>query len=130
MRTDFLWRIASWLVAVVIGAFFGVAGTIAHGVTWQGVPVGLIVASITCAALLTAIRALTHDRLVTLAAGTGMLGMLLLFSGPGPGGSVVLRDGDLAHWWVWIVAILIAAAVLWPARRGRASYGETEQHDL
>jgi len=107
-------RILSWAAAAVVGGVYGIAGTIAHSLTWGPVPVGLIVAAIACAALLVAIRALTHDRASTLAAGLGMLGMVTLISGVGPGGSVVVADTIWGRVWIYLVAGLVLLAVAWP----------------
>src|SRR5690606_22472939 len=78
------------------------------------VPVGLIVSSITCLALLVAIRALTRDRLSGVVAGAGMLGMVVLLSGVGPGGSVVVPDTALGQIWLVIVAGAVALVAAWP----------------
>ena len=83
------------LAAALVGGVFGVAGTIAHSVTWGPVPVGLVVGAIACGAILVAIRALTHDRGAALASGLGMLGMLVLISGVGPGGTLGCALGDI-----------------------------------
>ncbi|WP_243224777.1 histidinol dehydrogenase [Microbacterium sp. CIAB417] len=107
-------RILSWVAAALVGGVYGVAGTIAHSLTWGAVPVGLIIAAIACGALLVAIRALTHDRGATLAAGLGMLGMVTLISGVGPGGSVVVADGVWGRIWIYLVAGLVLLAVAWP----------------
>ena len=115
MRSGWLIRLLSWIAALLVGGFYGVAGTVAHSVTWGPVPVGLIVGALSCLALLVAMRALTHDRGATLATGIGMVGMLLLISGPGPGGSVIVPDTDLAQVWLWLVAGSVLIAVAWPS---------------
>ncbi len=133
MRSSVIIRIVTWLAAAAVGAFYGVAGTVAHSVMWggempvfsDGVPIGLIVSIITCAALLIAIRALTHDRFVALAAGLGMLGALLLFSGAGPGGSVLVADSVYAWTWIWSVLVIATAVVVWPSPRPRAEKAGT-----
>lgn len=107
-------RILSWVAAAVIGGVYGIAGTIAHSLTWGPVPVGLIIAAIACGALLVAIRALTHDRASTLAAGLGMLGTVTLISGVGPGGSVVVADTIWGRVWIYLIAGLVLLAVAWP----------------
>lgn len=107
-------RILSWAAAAVVGGVYGIAGTIAHSLMWGPVPVGLIIAAIACAALLVAIRALTHDRGSTLAAGLGMLGTVTLISGVGPGGSVVVADTIWGRVWIYLIAGLVLLAVAWP----------------
>lgn len=110
-------RVLSWLAAAVVGGVFGVAGTIAHSLLWGPVPVGIIVGTIACGAILIAIRALTHDRAATVAAGAGMVGMLLLISGVGPGGSVVVENTIMGQIWIYIVAGLVLLTVTWPSLR-------------
>ncbi|MBO9627424.1 MAG: hypothetical protein J7484_13760, partial [Microbacterium sp.] len=87
----------------------------AHSLMWGPVPVGLVVGAIACGAILVAIRSLTHDRGATLAAGLGMVGMLLLISGVGPGGSVVVQDTLAGRIWIYLVAGLVLLAVAWPS---------------
>ena len=105
----------SWVAAALVGGVYGVAGTIAHSVTWGPVPIGLIVAAIACAAILVAVRALTHDRGAAVAAGLGMIGMLVLISGVGPGGSVVVPDSLSGQIWTYVVAGIVLLVVAWPS---------------
>ena len=105
----------SWIAAALVGGVYGVAGTIAHSVMWGPVPIGLIVAAIACAAILVAVRALTHDRGAAVAAGLGMIGMLVLISGVGPGGSVVVPNSLSGQIWTYLVAGLVLLVVAWPS---------------
>lgn len=113
MRT-WLSRILSWLAAALVGGVYGLAGTIGHSLMWEVVPVGIIVGVIACGAVLVAIRALTHDRGATLAAGIGMLGMVTVISGVGPGGSVVVEDTIWGRVWIVVVAGLVLLTIAWP----------------
>ncbi|MEV4735742.1 MULTISPECIES: histidinol dehydrogenase [unclassified Microbacterium] len=115
MRSGWISRVLSWVAAALVGGVFGVAGTIAHSVTWGPVPTGLIVGAIACGAILVAIRALTHDRGAALAAGLGMVGMLILISGVGPGGSIVVQDSLSGQIWIYLVAGLVLLVVAWPS---------------
>lgn len=115
MRNGWISRVLSWIAAALVGGVFGVAGTIGHSLMWGPVPVGLLVGAIACGAILVAIRALTHDRGATLAAGLGMIGMLVLISGVGPGGSVVVEDTLSGRIWTYLVAGLVLLAVAWPS---------------
>lgn len=108
----------SWVAAALVGGVYGVAGTIAHSVMWGPVPIGLIVAAIACAAILVAVRALTHDRGAAVAAGLGMIGMLVLISGVGPGGSVVVPDSLSGQIWTYVVAGIVLLVVAWPSFSG------------
>lgn len=107
----------SWLAAAVVGGIFGVAGTIAHSLMWGPIPIGIIVGTIACGAILIAIRSLTHDRAATVAAGAGMVGMLLIISGVGPGGSVVVENTAMGQIWIYVVAGLVILTVTWPSIR-------------
>ncbi|UPL11628.1 histidinol dehydrogenase [Microbacterium sp. K41] len=115
MRVNGISRVLSWVAAALVGGVYGVAGTIAHSVMWGPIPVGLIVAAIACAAILVAIRALTHDRWAAVAAGLGMLGMLVMISGVGPGGSVVVQDSLAGRIWTYLAAGIVLLVVAWPS---------------
>lgn len=115
MRGKWLSRVLSWVAAALVGGVYGVAGTIAHSVMWGPVPIGLIVAAIACAAILIAVRALTHDRGAAVAAGLGMLGMIVLISGVGPGGSVVVQDTLAGRIWTYLAAGIVLLVIAWPS---------------
>jgi len=121
-------RIGSWLIAAVIGFVYGVAGVIGQAAHLGAFPVGLIVALIGLAALLLAIRLLTGERGTVLAAGMGALVATLIFSGRGPGGSVVVPaapDGAISTGLIWTVAAPLVAALIvaWP-KSAAAATGE------
>lgn len=109
-------RAVTWVVALAVGAVYGLAGTIAHGFLFGILPVGLVLAVIGSAALLAAVRLLTADRWTTLATGIGMLAATLVFSGQGPGGSVIVPQTDLGTAWTVAVPLLVAIVVAWPER--------------
>lgn len=115
MRVSWLSRVLSWVAAALVGGVYGVAGTIGHSLMWGPIPVGLVVGAIACAAILIAVRALTHDRGAAVAAGLGMIGMLVLISGVGPGGSVVVADSLAGRIWTYLVAGLVLLVVAWPS---------------
>ncbi|WP_238695642.1 MULTISPECIES: histidinol dehydrogenase [unclassified Microbacterium] len=115
MRGKWLSRVLSWVAAALVGGVYGAAGTIAHSVMWGPIPIGLIVAAIACAAILIAVRALTHDRGAAVAAGLGMLGMIVLISGVGPGGSVVVQDTLAGRIWTYLAAGIVLLVIAWPS---------------
>jgi hypothetical protein len=49
-----------------------------------------------------------------------MIGTTLVFSGRGPGGSVIVPQTTLATVWTVAIPILVAVVVLWPDRSLRA----------
>ncbi|MET0672444.1 MAG: histidinol dehydrogenase [Microbacterium pygmaeum] len=107
-------RLGTWVVALVVGIVYGLAGTIAHSFSWGPLPIGLILAILGSAALLAAVRLLTSDRWSALATGLGMMVATLVFSGRGPGGSVIVPQTSLAIAWTIAVPILVAVVVAWP----------------
>lgn len=113
----------AWLVSFVVGAVYGVAGTIGQAASWGVLPIGLVVAIIGVAALVGAVRLLS-DRGAALATGLGVMGATLLFSGRGPGGSIVVpaaAEGALSTGLVWTIAlpVIVALVVAWPAAARR-----------
>ncbi|GAA3915738.1 DUF6113 family protein [Microbacterium invictum] len=117
----FSWaRVATWVVAAAIGFVYGIAGTIGQSARWGWFPVGLIVAIIGVAALVLAVRLLTADRWAALATGAGIALSTVLFSGTGPGGSVVVPappEGELSTGVIWMFAAPIVAGLIvaWPS---------------
>lgn len=109
-------RVATWAVAFIVGGVYGLAGTIAHSFQLGWFPLGLVLAIIGSAALLAAVRLLTADRWAALAAGAGMILATLVFSGRGPGGSVIVPQTQLAVAWTLAVPILVTVVVAWPSR--------------
>lgn len=113
-------RIATWLVAAVLGFVYGVACVIGQAATWGVVPVGLITAVVGLAAMLVAIRVLTGERATTLAAGVGALAATVILSGRGPGGSIVVPaapEGEITTGVIWTIAVPLIAAIIvaWPS---------------
>ena len=124
----FSWtRVISWAVALGVGLVYGAAGTIAHAYVLGVFPVGLALAVVGVVALLVAVRLLTLDRWAALACGLGLVVATWVFSGSGPGGSVIVPSGrldslggvNLGIVWSVLVPIAVVAAVAWPAVRRR-----------
>lgn len=120
-------RALSWIAAALVGAVYGTAGTIAHSLVWGVIPVGLIVGGIACAALLVAVRALTQDRGAAVATAIGMLAMLVIISGPGLGGSVIVPDTPLGQIWIYVVAGIALLVIAWPNLRRLPSRSEAPE---
>ena len=123
----FSWsRLGAWVVAFVVGAFYGVAGTVAQAYMIGWFPLGLVLGLIGVVALLVAVRLLTGDRWATLATALGVMLATLVFSGAGPGGSVVVPqapDGQFNPGVVWTILVPLAAVVViaWPEVRSRTA---------
>ena len=107
-------RIITLAIAAIAGVVYGVVGPVAPASMRAPIPVGIILAIVGAGALILAIRLLA-DRWAALAAGAGMTVAVLLFSGEGPGGSVIV-PGDSATSFVWaLVCPLVAALIVaWP----------------
>ena len=115
-------RAVTWILALVAGAVFGVAGTITHPLVMGWVPVGFIVAALGCAGLILAVRLLIEDRGAVLACGVGMIAALMVFSGRGPGGSVVVpqaAEGEFPFGitWTLLLTAIVLIVVAWPRFR-------------
>jgi hypothetical protein len=111
-------RIVTFLIAGLAGAVFGVVGTVAHGATIWVVPVGILLGIIGSAALLLAIRLLA-DRWASVAAGVGITLAVIVFSGEGPGGSVIAPAGWAAVIWTVACPLVAVLVVAWPEMPAR-----------
>jgi len=119
VRTSALARVATWIVSFAVGVAYGLAGTIAHTYTFGWFPVGLVLAIVGSGALLLAVRLLTSDRWAALATGLGMMIATLVFSGRGPGGSVIVPQAPEGQFdpgvvWTIVVPLMVTLAVAWP----------------
>ena len=115
-------RIVTWIFALAAGAVFVVAGTITHAYTAGPIPLGLAVACVGCLALLLAVRLLIEERGVVWWCGLGMIAAMGLFSGRGPGGSVVVpqaAEGEFPYGLVWMGALTLIVLIVaaWPRIR-------------
>ena len=109
----FVSRIPTFLIAALAGAVFGVVGTVAHAATIWGIPVGLVLGIVGAAALMLAIRLLA-DRWASVAAGVGITLAVIVFSGEGPGGSVIAPAGIAAVVWTVACPLVAVLIVAWP----------------
>ncbi len=112
-------RVIGWVVAFLVGAFYGTAATVGHAFRIGVVPVGLILGTIGCAGLLIALRILTQDRVNAIAGGLGIIGATYLFSQVGPGGSAIVAAATpdtewIAIAWTFVGPILLALVAFWP----------------
>ena len=123
----FSWsRLGAWVVAFVVVAVYGVAGTVAQAYKVGWFPLGLVLALVGVVALLLAVRLLTVDRWATLATALGVMTATLVFSGAGPGGSVVVpqvTDGQFNPGLVWTILVPLASVIViaWPDSLPRPS---------
>ncbi|KTS70012.1 histidinol dehydrogenase [Microbacterium testaceum] len=113
-------RIVGWVVALLIGAFYGVAGTIGQAFRLGPVPLGLLLATLGSAALLVALRTLTGDRVNALAGGLGISLATYVFSQPGLGGSAIVAAPSPGMEWIPVVWTVVGPALMvfvafWPS---------------
>ena len=119
---SFSWaRVGTWVIALVVGAVYGLAGTIAHAYALGWFPLGLVLAILGCTALLAAVRLLTADRWAALGAVLGMMLATLVFSGKGPGGSVIVPESTLGVVWTIAIPIVVGIVVAWPSLPARSA---------
>ncbi|WP_081322974.1 histidinol dehydrogenase [Microbacterium testaceum] len=112
-------RIVGWAVALLVGAFYGTAGTVAQAFLVGPIPVGLLLATVGSAALLIALRTLTGDRVNALAGGLGITLVTYVFSQVGRGGSAIVAAPTPGTEWVPLVWTVVGPALMvlvafWP----------------
>ncbi|MGF3056628.1 histidinol dehydrogenase [Microbacterium sp. YY-01] len=114
MQDSWWLRAVAWLIVAAIGAFFGVASTVAHGILWGFFPVGMVLGTIALAGLMLAVRMLVADRWACVAAGLGIFVAVVLLSGKGPGGSILVADTLWGRAWGVVVAAVVVTIAAWP----------------
>jgi hypothetical protein len=118
-------RILSWVVALLVGALFGVLGTVCHTVTLSlfglSLPIGLIVALPAVALLLVGLRMISASRWPSILAALGLVVMVGLFTLPSPGGSVLIQG--ITAGYVWLIGSfgIALVTVAWPRLSGGAA---------
>ncbi len=107
-----LWpKIAASVLALMTGALAGAIGTATH----QSIPpFGIALALLMVLCLLGGFRVLFASRLTAAAAAVGVLGAVAMFSGSGPGGSVLVPATDLGYWWTFGPAVVAFVVLAWP----------------
>ncbi len=130
MRGSWVSRTLSWVALFVVGAVFGLAATVAHASSLSGIAwiaklpflgpiltsnvLGLVLGVLACGGMLLAVRLLLHDRWAALVTGLGMLTGMVVISGVGPGGSVIVPNDTLGVVWTWTVAGMVLLVTAWP----------------
>lgn len=114
MRENWISRALTWIGCLIVGVVFGTATTIGHASALGWFPAGMVFGAIACAAILVAVRSLTRSRWAALATGIGMIAAVLLLSGRGPGGSVLVPDDLAGRIWGYLVAGAVLLVVAWP----------------
>jgi len=111
-------RLLAGTAALVVGAVFGLLGTIAHqSVLRLGpvtIPVGLVLSLVAVSALLVGLRLVLSDRIVILACAIGMIGTIFLLSLRSTGGSVLVPAGLPGTLWTIVPALVATFVLAWP----------------
>ncbi|TFD47474.1 hypothetical protein E3T33_03200 [Cryobacterium sp. TMT1-2-1] len=111
-------RLVAAAIALLLGAAFGLLGTIAHqGVFVLGpvtIPIGLILALLAVSALLVGLRLVFGDRMVVFSCAIGMLGTIFLLSLRSTGGSVLVPAGLPGTLWSIVPALVATFVLAWP----------------
>ncbi len=117
-------RIATCIVAALLGAFAGALLTAVHQATVpigdQPFPWGIIVAVLLTAGLLAGLRIVFASRLVVVCAAAALLLAAALFAVQGAGGSVLVPANPVGYVWTFAPVVIGILAVVWP-RTGRFS---------
>ncbi|MDQ1128175.1 DUF6113 family protein [Microbacterium sp. SORGH_AS_0888] len=112
-------RIGAWAVALAVGLVYGAAGSVGQASALWGLPIGLVLSVVGAAALVFALRALTHDRWAALASGLGMMIATWVLSLTSEGGSKLFVASHEVTVNIWMVAVPLVTAlvVAWPDLR-------------
>ncbi len=111
--------------ALIMGLFVGSVTTVVHQnvVTIAGidVPWGLALGLIVTLGFLLGLRLLTEDRMVTIAAALGLLGMVFLLSQESTGGSVLVPNNIYGTIWAIAPTLIAVVVIAWPKLPQRGS---------
>ncbi|MGN8024806.1 histidinol dehydrogenase [Microbacterium sp. 22242] len=123
-------RVLSWIALFVVGAVFGLAATVTHASSLSSLPwvaktpvlaatlgsgaLGIVLGALACGGMLLAVRLLLRDRWAALVTGLGMLAGMVVISGTGPGGSVIVPNDVFGVIWTWTVAGMVLLVAAWP----------------
>lgn len=111
-------RVGGGVLALILGALFGLLGTLAHLATVTigsvDIPYGLILALLATSALLVGLRLVLHDRLMVLLCAIGMLGAIFLLSLRSTGGSVLIPQSPPGLIWTIVPTLVAALVIAWP----------------
>jgi N-acetyl-1-D-myo-inositol-2-amino-2-deoxy-alpha-D-glucopyranoside deacetylase len=111
-------RLASMVVALVVGALVGILLTINHqhhvSIAGATIPLGLIACLVIVTALLIGMRLVFSSRLVALAAAVGVVGVTTLLSQEGPGGSVLVPANMAGFIWAYAPMLVAVVVLAWP----------------
>ncbi|GAB2967682.1 PIG-L family deacetylase [Frigoribacterium salinisoli] len=113
------------VLAGVAGALFAAIGTVGHRITTTvaGQPLwtGLVLSLAAVVLLGVGFRLVFGSRRVVAAAGVGALAVIVLFSFPSAGGSVLVPADDRGLLWTFGAAVALGLVLAWPRLEGRGA---------
>lgn len=122
MRQPSNW--VSAVITLVCGGLLGLLATVAHRASWTvagwPAPIGLILGAIAAVAFVGGCRLLWESRIPAVGAALGVLlaqGVVTLVSGAGAFYDTTTGFDGIDALWTFVPAVLVAAIVVWPARR-------------
>ena len=111
-------KIATAVIALVIGAVLGIVLTINHQQTWTiagvTIPVGVIAGLAIITAMLVGFRLIFDTRTVALCAAIGVNVTIAVFSQKSPGGSVLVPANVEGFVWAYAPLLIAVIVVAWP----------------
>ncbi|WP_150308297.1 DUF6113 family protein [Planctomonas psychrotolerans] len=113
-----LHRMLGYGLAGLVGVLFAAIATAVHRVEWtvasSALPVGLVLALVSVAALLLGMRLVLRDRYYVGAAAVGIVVAIVAFSTPGAGGSAFFPESLPSVLWLLVPPIIATVVVAWP----------------
>jgi N-acetyl-1-D-myo-inositol-2-amino-2-deoxy-alpha-D-glucopyranoside deacetylase len=123
-------RIASGVLALVLGAFIGATLTVAHQATVSiagvGVPWGIIAAVLITAALLVGLRLVFETRVVAACAALGLTAASAFLALVTAGGSILVPANPAGYAWTFTPVVISVLVLGWPFGRRRRSAPATK----
>ena len=124
-------RILGYIAALLLGALFGAIGTVVHQIDLSvfglfDLPIGLVIALVAIALLLTGLRMIAPSRLASALAAAALIGMVALLTLESPGGSILVPAGPTGLVWLFGSTLIAVVVIAWPtlgARRRPAATG-------
>ncbi|NQX34215.1 DUF6113 family protein [Herbiconiux sp. VKM Ac-2851] len=112
-------RILGHVAALLLGALFGAIGTVVHQIDISvfglfDLPIGLIIALVAIALLLTGLRMIAPSRLASALAAAALIGMVALLTVESPGGSILVPAGPTGLVWLFGSTLIAVVVIAWP----------------
>ncbi|MCS4275509.1 hypothetical protein M2390_000670 [Mycetocola sp. BIGb0189] len=111
-------RMPSMVLGFLLGALVGAIGTVAHpntlSIAGAEIPYGLLLGLLASLALMMGMRLLYPGRGAVIATGIGLVGMIALFTLPGPGGAVLIDQSLYSLVWTLGPVLIATIVIAWP----------------